>query len=352
MYRAVKKIFKKDKIPISLQRTFKTNKQHPMTKSTLVLAFVCAVYFLQAQQLPLFTQYRENLGIINPAAPNTNFLIQQKTTAVGASYRKQWLGVDNAPETQLLRYEHIEAYNGKSFSPLYGAYLMRDITGPLGMTGLYGKFGAALTGDAEEGGLSAALSAGLVAYHLDVSKVKVVDEGDVVASGRSTKLFPDVGLGVYFWKKLSGRGFFDEDMITAGLSAPQVLGLNLKFKSDDNTAYTTRRIQHFYGQFSWLHSIEDNETFIEPSLWVKYVPNAPLNVDINVRYQMVPAFWIGLGSSTGGNFHAEAGVNLGENAGLNGLLKLGYGFDYSYTRIGPFAGSTHEINLTYAFGGK
>ncbi len=332
-----------------MHRIFKTN--CPMTKLAFVLTLFCLPSFVMAQQLPLFTQYRDNLGIINPAAPHIDFFTQKTPISVGLSYRKQWTGLENAPTTQVLRYEHIMAYTGNSFSPIFGTYILRDVTGPLGMTGLYGKFGAAMTDDAEEGGFSAALSAGVVGYHLDTDKVRTRDAGDLVASGRSTRLFPDVGLGIFYWKRLDGNGFFEDDMLSGGISVPQVLGLNLQFKNDAQT-YATKRIQHFYGQFSWLHSIDENEKYIQPSIWVKYAPNAPLNVDMNVRYQLVPALWIGTGASTGGNFHAETGFNIGENAGLDGLLKIGYGFDYSFSRFGPFAGSTHEFNLTYSFGAR
>jgi hypothetical protein len=208
-----------------------------------------------------------------------------------------------------------------------------------------------MTDDAEEGGFSAALSAGLVAYHLDTDKIRVRDADDIVTAGRRTQLFPDLGLGVFAWKRLTGSGFFDDDMLSGGLSVPQLMGLNLRFKNDKQS-FSTRRLQHFYGQFSWLHSIEDREKFVQASVWLKYAKNAPFNVDFNFRYQLIPAMWIGLGGSSGGNFHAETGFNIGENAGLDGLLRLGYGFDYSFSQIGPFAGSTHELNLTYSFGGR
>jgi type IX secretion system PorP/SprF family membrane protein len=332
-----------------LQPIFK--KSRPMTNYLITIFLLGLSLASNAQQLPLFTQYRDNIGIINPAAPNSNFLIQQQNVSIGASYRKQWVGLENAPTTQVLRYEHFMAYTGNSFSPLFGTYILRDVTGPLGMTGLYGKFGGAITSDPEVGGFSAALSAGLVAYHLDTDKLRTRDAGDVVASGRSTRLFPDVGLGVYYWQRLGGRGFFEDDLLSGGVSIPQVIGLNLRFKSEDKQ-YTTQRIQHFYGNFSWLHSIDDDDKFIQPSVWIKYAPNAPLNIDLNLRYQIAPIFWIGAGSSTGGNFHAETGFNIGENAGIEGLLRIGYGFDYSFSRIGPFAGSTHEFNIVYAFSTK
>ncbi len=320
-----------------------------MTKSALLTALIFVTYFAGAQQLPLFTQYRDNLGVINPAAPSSDFLIYNLTTAAGASYRKQWTGIDNAPETQVLRYEHIDAYSGNAFSPMYGASAIRDVTGPLGMTGIYGKFGAAFSDDAEEGGFSAAFSGGLVSYHLDTDKIKVRDADDFLAAGRRTQLYPDIGMGVFCWKKISVPGFFDDDMLSGGLSVPQLMGLNLRFRNDDQT-FSVRRIQHYYGQFSWLHSIEDREKFIQTSLWLKYVPNTPVNVDLNLRYQLIQALWIGLGASSGGNFHAETGFNF--DSGMDGLLRLGYGFDYSFSRIGPFAGSTHEFSVSYSFGGR
>jgi hypothetical protein len=217
------------------------------------------------------------------------------------------------------------------------------------MTGVYGKFGTAMSDDAEESGISAALSGGLVAYHLDTDKIKLRDADDLLASGRRTRLFPDLGLGVFCWKKIATRGFFDEDMLSGGLSVPQLMGLNLRFRNNDET-FSTRRIQHYYGQFSWLHSIEEQEKFIQTAVWLKYVPNTPVNVDFNLRYQLVQAMWIGMGGSTAGNFHAETGFNFW--SGADGLLRLGYGFDYSFSKIGPFAGSTHEFNVSYSFGSR
>ena len=82
----------------------------------------------------------------------------------------------------------------------------------------------------------------------------------------------------------------------------------------------------------------------------KYTPNAPVNIDFNLRYQLVDHFWIGTGVSTAGNYHLEAGYILGENMGWYSHLRIGYGFDYSFTTFGPAAGPAHEINLFYTFG--
>ncbi len=322
-----------------------------MIKSSLFVLLACWSLSTYAQQLPLFTQYRENLGIINPAAVHSDFLLYNKTTTVGIGYRKQWADLDASPTTQVLRFDHFNAYSGNNAQPIFGGYFMNDQTGPLGMTGLYGKVAVVISNDPEEYGISAGLTAGGVMHHLDPAKIIVRDNNDIEISNRQNQIVPDVGLGVYAWQKFGGRGFFDGDIIAGGLSVPQVLGLNLSYK-DTNGKFSQKRVQHFYGQLSLIHRFDDEEKFLEPSIWIKYAPNAPLNIDFNLKYLLIPSLWVGTGVSTGGNFHAETGFMLGDDAGLRGNLKLGYGYDYSFSPAGPFFGSTHEINLTYSFGGK
>ena len=63
---------------------------------------------------------------------------------------------------------------------------------------------------------------------------------------------------------------------------------------------------------------------------------------------MASNFWIGAGSSISGNFHAEFGFLLGENLGFDNTIKIGYGYDYSYSTFGPAVGGTHELNISYS----
>ena len=99
-----------------------------------------------------------------------------------------------------------------------------------------------------------------------------------------------------------------------------------------------------------LYKFTHDDGFIEPSVWLKYTQDAPLNVDFNFRYQIGQNFWMGLGGSTAQAMHIEGGILLGENLGFDNTLKVGYGYDYSFSSYGPYTGATHEINITYAFG--
>ena len=74
----------------------------------------------------------------------------------------------------------------------------------------------------------------------------------------------------------------------------------------------------------------------------------PVNVDFILRYQMAQNFWIGAGGATSKTMHIELGFILGENLGFDNTLRIGYGYDYSFSAFGPYTGGSHEINISYA----
>lgn len=298
---------------------------------------------LNAQQLSLFTQYRENATIINPAAMESDFLAFGQNMTLGANYRSQWNGISGNPRTQAVRFSFMG--DGSGASLLAGGYLMNDQTGPTGFTGVYARVGAVISGDPEYSGIAVALSGGMVQYRVNSDEFNLRDPNDVLGMNSQTEIFPDVGAGIYFYQMLSGA--MDGDMFYAGLSVPQVAGIDLTFKND-NGEFAVQRIQHFYGMAGLYHFFR-NDGFLEPSLWVKYVDGAPLNADLNLRYQTPNALWIGTGISSAGNFHFEAGFNLGENVGLYNNIKIGYGYDYSFSSFGPTVGDTHELQISYSF---
>jgi len=157
--------------------------------------------------------------------------------------------------------------------------------------------------------------------------------------------FPDAGLGVFAYTMLE-RGVLDNDYVYGGISVPQVIGLDLSFESENGT-FKTKRVQHVYAQMGLMHFFRDG-SFIEGTLWAKYAPNVPANVDFNLRYQMKGNFWTGVGISSAANMHIEAGFLLGDNVGFGNALKIGYGFDYSISSFGPYVGPTHELNLSFS----
>lgn len=327
--------------PLTLNQT-----TSPMSlKLRFLTAFVLIGFYMQAQQLSLFTQYREQAGIINPAALSGDYLINEQNLSFGISYRSQWTALQTTPRTQTLHGEYFMDDIG-SVGMMFGGHLINDQTGPTGFTGLYGRIAGVLGDDPVYSGLSFGLSAGAVQYRVNTEKIRLREDGDITGMQSLAQIFPDVGLGVYYYRMME-KGFLEGDYIYAGASVPQVIGLELAFQ-DEAGEFFTKRIQHFYGQVG-MFKFFDNDSFLEPSAWVKYAPNVPISADFNLRYQMAGSLWMGTGLSTNGNFHIETGFMFGPNIGFDNTFKIGYGFDYSFSSFGPSVGSTHEINLSIAF---
>ena len=256
----------------------------------------------------------------------------------------QWQGFDGAPKTSVLRGEYLHPTGG-AVSLLSGAYVINDQTGPTGFTGLYGRVGGLLSDDPYYSGISVGLSFGAVQYRVNSSEIRLRQSGDILDGQDVNQLYPDVGVGVFAYTLLDG-GIFNDDYLYGGISVPQVLGLDLAFQND-NGEFVTQRLQHYYAMIG-LYKFFRDEGFLEPSVWIKYVPNTPINVDVNLRYQLAQNFWLGLGGSSSQSMHIEGGFLLGDNLGFNNTVRIGYGYDYSFSSHGPYTGGAHEINVSYS----
>lgn len=318
-----------------------------MNRILTLMLFLTVCSYLKAQQIPLFTQYREYGSLINPAMVPNAYIPYEHDFTAGVSYRSQWTELTSAPRTAVLRGEFMTT----DYSPVnlvFGGHIVHDQTGPTGFTGVYGRIGGIVSDDPYYGGFGIGLSAGLVQYRVDVTELRFRDQEDAILNDDQSKLFPDVGLGVYAYKRLTS-GFLEESVVYAGISVPQTLGLDLEF-ADEDGSFNTQRVQHFYGLLG-MYKFFDDGSYLEPSAWVKYVPGAPVNVDFNLRYQMAFNLWIGAGYSTANSIHLETGLLLGDDVNFGSdHLRIGYGFDYHFTSFGPFVGPAHEINVAFSMG--
>ena len=303
------------------------------------LLWFATAYSALAQQLPLLSQFQEAVGVLNPAALDNNYHKFEHNLRFGAAHHSQWTGLDGNPQTSQLAGDIFFDDYGP-VAPLLGGYFINDQTGPTGFTGLYAKVGGVLTSDPYYQGLAFGINFGVTQYNLRFSELSVRDEETLLAANDDGRLSPDVGLGIYGYQR------FGEHVAFVGVSVPQVLGLDLKFRGQDGELATTR-YRHYYAQAGAVLALADN-SFLEPSLWVKVVPEVPVNVSTTIRYQTPTAFYVGLGGSSAKMLHAETGVALGDRDRPERTMRIGYGFDYSFTAFGPFAGPTHEFTLSYS----
>jgi type IX secretion system PorP/SprF family membrane protein len=300
----------------------------------LFFAVFCPV---KAQQLPIFTQYREYAAFINPAAISSDFFTLQHRFSASASYRLQWEALEGSPQTQLLQANTL-LEGGQSNALLLGGTLLRDQTGPISALGAYGRVGGLIGGNVEDGGVSLGLSLGVVQYRLDASKIRLRDNNDVLPFDNQSKIIPDIGAGVFAYRNID-----NDNLYYVGLSVPQLAALS--WSITDKIAY--KRVPHAFANVGWYRFFEEGR-FLETSSFLKYSRNAALNVDLNLRYQMVANFWVGMGANSARKVHFETGFLLGERKAADYRIKIGYGFDYSFSPYAGYLGAAHEFNISFS----
>ena len=291
----------------------------------------------RAQQLPLFSQLQDNADVLNPAALTANFLRFEHNVQFVGSYHDQWTQFEGHPRTAALSAGYlVDGFEG--VTPHFGVNFVSDQTGPTGYTGAYARFAGLISGDPYEGGVSLGLQAGFNQYRINFADIRLRDEETLFLEDNRGRLYPDVGAGVFAYKR------FRENVYYAGLSSPQLLSLEVGFEGRDSVL-VTERYRHFYGQVGAIIDIAAGG-YWEPVVWVRQVPGVPVHLSGSVRYQSDMSLFVGLGASSSRALHGEAGVLLGEAA--ERMVRVGYGFDYTFQGYGQFAGATHEFHLSYS----
>lgn len=306
-----------------------------------IIVFTLIPFVTQGQQLPIFNQYTEMQNYLNPAATSIDYLEYNQQHSLGLTYRMQWVGLEGAPRTGLLRYEYV---GEKQNLATVGGMLITDRIGPSTLTGVYGKYSYQIR-PSYNGNLliGVGLSAGLVQYHLDGNQLEF-EADDQLAGETANEILPDFGFGVnvtYYPEQ--GVKFY------AGLSVPQIAGLNAGFETLAGAPISIKRLAHYYATGGAIFPI-GQQGFLEPSFWIKHAPNTPVNLDFNLRQKFVNNFWMGLGYGTSKSIHLEMGVILSQKLGLKeSIFRIGYGFDYNIATYGNLLGVSHELTLSYAW---
>lgn len=285
-----------------------------------------------AQQLPNFVFYQDGGALTNPAMLSSNYFKYDMALTANLAYRYQWVGLEDAPQTALGNFQ----YYNYSNQFLMGATILNDQTGSIGFSGVYGRgaYSLFINRDIQ---LSMGLAGGLVQYRVKGSELNFYEPGDK-ASQNVTKFYPDFGLGAVLYYK---KKYF------AGVSVPQSFGLNLNFRDNAND-FQIKRVQHYYGTLG-AYFETFNDSWLLPTIWVKYVPNTPLHLDANLKYEYNETFWVGAGGSTAGAMHLETGVVFSQG-GYNSFwqMRIGYAFNYFFNTYGPEFGTAHELKVSFS----
>jgi len=282
----------------------------------LGLLIISSVEF-SAQQIALNSQYMYNEFSFNPAVAGTkNF------APLTFSFRRQWMGINEAPVTQNLSFHSFVGKNSGA-----GVQLYNDVSGPTRRTGLSGTFSYAIkTSDATK--LSFGLSASVTQFMMDRDKMNTEIPDDIaVLNNTFNQLLPDFNFGVYWYGERHYIG---------------VSGYNLMQSKDDLFDFSTNVIntldRTIFAHGGYLFPVGD-KFGIEPGFMTRYMFNAPFSMDANLKVVYSDAYWIGA------SYRLQDAVSIMIGADL-GVLEFGYSYDLGLSKMATYNSGSHEIFLT------
>jgi type IX secretion system PorP/SprF family membrane protein len=313
----------------------------------LVMLFFAAA----AQQKPHYTQYIQNQYIINPAIAGIEMYKD-----IRVSYRHQWLGIDDGPVTNYIsmhgplggtKYrtvpgsmrqqdnprgqEYWDEYKASAAHHGWGMQIVNDRTGPLSNLTAQVSYAYHLP-LSDVLNLSAGFGVGISQLKLDASRLKfaVTIDPAVYTTGVLNKLRPDFSAGIYLY----GPSIF------AGVSAQQIVPQKIEFTVNTARTISGKSVPHLFGIAGYRMLLNDDFN-LTPSVMVKFIQPAPIQVEANAKLQYRDLLWLGASYRHKDGVAGMAGLNIGPN------LSIGYSYDHTVTDLGAFTRGTHEVMIGF-----
>ena len=276
-----------------------------------------------AQQQPMYSQYMFNMLNINPAYAGSRGVM----TAT-ALYRNQWVGIPGAPRTSSFSFDM--PLNEKKIG--IGFQLYDDRLGIERTTGInaFYAFRFQISGS---GTLSLGLQAGLLNYQANYTEVSTFQPNDPSFAANVSGILPSAAAGVYY----------NSDKFYIGFSTPALLKTQISYNNAAQIASVTSQDLHLYLASGFVVNL-NQDLALKPSVLLKAVSGAPLEVDVNANLWIQNKLSIGASYRTG-----DAVVGMVELQ-LNQQLRFGYAYDKTFSDLGTLNTGTHELMLRMEFG--
>lgn len=296
-----------------------------MKKTWFTILVLLLMQTLVAQQVPLFSQF-----MFNPYPYNPAFAGASERFEIMSTYRNQWTGFDGAPETAVLSVQG-PLSSGSSI----GGFLFRDVAGAMERYGFNAGYTYRVQLD-QNTFMAFGLQMGITQLSINGENLITHDPNDnAVPLVTSRTLLGDASFGMY----IHGERFF------AGAAVPQLLNGSFVF-SDDMGKIHDQLIERHLFLMGGLKFKASESLSVEPSILLKTVKGAPIQLDFSTRMIFQKKYWIGLSYRTRAAICFITGLQISDH------FVLGYCYDYSTNDINTVSSGSHEIMLGWYFNQK
>jgi len=273
-----------------------------------------------AQQNALYSQYMFNPFVLNPAYAGS----RQSVSAV-LLYRNQWLGLDGAPVSETFSIH--APLKGRRVA--MGFNVINDKIGPTNNIGAFGTYAYHLPSNS--GKLSMALRAGVYRFQMNGELLDFKAKKDRKNNASITsKFIPSFDFGMYYYTKT----FY------AGAAVTHLT--QQKIGSYDAENLQAELFRHFIATVGRAFVINE-DIVLKPSMLVKYMDAAPVNVDLNLSCLFNKVFWIGA------SYRTSKDLVLITEFNITDYFRAGYSYDLSLGEMKKYNNGSHEIFIGFDF---
>ena len=233
-----------------------------MKKVLIFIVSLLTTATIFAQQDHQFTQFMYNKPVLNPGYVGSN-----DTPCFTLTSRNQWLGLEGAPQTQML------AFNMPVFNKKVGLGLSinRQTIGIVEKYTAESQYSYRIR--VGYGTLGLGLSGSVRFLRVNYSKataVQSIELDEAIPGDLQSKYVPNFGAGFYY----SSYRFY------LGFSVPRLIENSIDFSETGETI--SKEVRHIYGMMGFLLDLGE-KVQIQPQVLLKYVKGAPFDADANLN---------------------------------------------------------------------
>jgi type IX secretion system PorP/SprF family membrane protein len=302
------------------------------------LVVILGMSAAQAQQDAEYSMYMFNGLYLNPAYAGS-----KEAPTVMAIYRHQWTGIEGAPRS--FNTSAHSTFKNKMYA--LGGTLHYDQLGDERKYKFDVDFAFRIPVKNEDNTIALGVRAGLLHYNMSPQNYQP-DYGngfDPVLEEVYRSFIPNFGFGIH----AQGKRYY------AGVGLPHLLNMNLK--KSGNLAFgeeNAKQFKHVFVTGGVVLGKEYGKVKVKPSFLYKWSEQSPMDFDFNLSFLFIDRIWAGASYRIGGDDDNRSGESI------IGILKfkatqqleIGYAYDHTLSRLGPFNSGTHEIMIGLEFGEK
>jgi len=303
-----------------------------MKRLYILFLGLISIVGVNGQQDALFSQYMFNPLAINPGYAGTRSSISGVLLA-----RQQWVGIDGAPKTGSFAIH--SPFKGKNFSLGFNGFA--ESIGPSKNSGAFLTY--AYKVKLGKGKLNFGLRGGVFSTVLDRTKLNFDLDADPNNQGTILKsVLPNFDFGAYYYTQKFYFGLSSNHLAAFGGNNSNSSAGNGGTINGGGNLLNTELKRHFM-LASGVALVLNPDVVFKPSVLIKYVNGAPINIDVNLSVLLNKVFWIGA------SYRSSNSLVLLLEYNITDFIRIGYSYDYSLGAIRTYAGGSHELFVGFDF---